>query len=216
MSATRKLLVLTGPQGSGNHLMAKLFSLHQEVGGWKELLGRYWIGHDEERFSRYWAGHADLDTGAFAGADHWVTSVSCPFVDNGVTKMPDYARFIGQASRLGFEVTVGLIVRDANIVRHQQKRVRGGESLPLALDAFEKLRESGICPVHFLDYEAAYLYKGAYLAWLGRLLDFPVDAANPMVGEILKEDANAKYVAAVESHWLDEEVKKASRPRSRG
>ena len=33
----KKLLIITGPQGSGNHLVSRLFSLHDDVGGWKEL-----------------------------------------------------------------------------------------------------------------------------------------------------------------------------------
>ena len=28
------MLIVTGPQGSGNHLFAKLFNLHPEVYGW--------------------------------------------------------------------------------------------------------------------------------------------------------------------------------------
>jgi len=211
---TRRLLILTGPQGSGNHLMAKLFALHPEVGGWKELLDRYWIGHDEEKFSPYWAGKKELTLETFAGADYWVTSVSCPFVDNGETKTPDYLRFITQAKALGFEVSVGIIVRDANIVRHQQSRVRGKESLPIALHAFEILFASKVCPVHYVDYEAAYLYGAHYLRWLGELLQFPVNPEHPALAKILEADANAKYVTPVSAHWLDEEVKKASRARS--
>ena len=38
----KTLAVLTGPQGSGNHLWSKIFSLHEDVFGWKSLLDNYW------------------------------------------------------------------------------------------------------------------------------------------------------------------------------
>lgn len=210
----KKLLILTGPQGSGNHLMAKIFALHPDVGGWKELLERYWIGHDEEYFSAYWAGNKKLKPEVFAGADFWVTSISCPFVDDGETKTPDFLNFISQIQAFDIEVVVGIIVREGNIVLQQQQRVRGKESLPLALSTFEQLFSEAPCPIHFIDYEAVYLYHRHYLKWLGILLRFPVNSDSPKLEDILKEDANKKYITAVKSHWLDDEVKKASRPRA--
>ena len=43
------LLIVTGPQGSGNHLFAKLFNLHPDVYGLN--MTRYWQGHDTEPFN---------------------------------------------------------------------------------------------------------------------------------------------------------------------
>ncbi len=39
-----KLLVVTGPQGSGNHLLAKIFNLHPKVNGWN-MRWQEWQGH---------------------------------------------------------------------------------------------------------------------------------------------------------------------------
>ena len=30
-----KILIITGPQGSGNHLYSKIFAMHPLVNGWK-------------------------------------------------------------------------------------------------------------------------------------------------------------------------------------
>ena len=34
----KKLLIITGPQGSGNHLFSRILSTGTQVGGWKGLL----------------------------------------------------------------------------------------------------------------------------------------------------------------------------------
>ena len=47
----KKLLIVTGPQGSGNHLFARLFSLHPNVMGWEKLHDKYWVPSDEEPLS---------------------------------------------------------------------------------------------------------------------------------------------------------------------
>lgn len=61
----KKLLILTGPQGSGNHLMAKIFSTHPEVAGWTALSEKY-----------------------------WVTSISVPFINYGKESAHDLEKFI--------------------------------------------------------------------------------------------------------------------------
>lgn len=62
----------------------------------------------------------------------------------------------------------------------------------------------------FLDHEALFLHKGAYIKFLGRLLGIPV------VYDKLSEldvDSNNKYVSYVEKHWLDEHVWNGLRPK---
>ena len=51
-----KMIVLFGPQGSGNHLFGKIFSMHESVHGWKEALNPdgYFIPHYKEPFNYYW------------------------------------------------------------------------------------------------------------------------------------------------------------------
>jgi hypothetical protein len=44
----KKLLIITGPQGSGNHMWSKILALHPAVNGWSALLEEYWIPHDRE------------------------------------------------------------------------------------------------------------------------------------------------------------------------
>ena len=50
----KTMLIITGPQGSGNHVFSKIFALNKQVYGWKDLLNQYWIAHDHEPFSEYW------------------------------------------------------------------------------------------------------------------------------------------------------------------
>ena len=50
----KKLLIVTGPQGSGNHLFSRLLSLHPAVEGWTEMLDQYWVPSDQEPFAEYW------------------------------------------------------------------------------------------------------------------------------------------------------------------
>ena len=51
----KTLAILTGPQGSGNHLWSKIFSLHHDVFGWKSLLDNYWEAHrTTEPFAKCW------------------------------------------------------------------------------------------------------------------------------------------------------------------
>ena len=49
----KKLLIITGPQGSGNHLWSKIFAMHPIVVGWP-MLRKEWQGHHEEPFNKYW------------------------------------------------------------------------------------------------------------------------------------------------------------------
>ena len=48
----RRLLILTGPQGAGNHLFSKIFAFHPMVNGW--VMNDYWEGHHHEPFAKYW------------------------------------------------------------------------------------------------------------------------------------------------------------------
>lgn len=209
----KKLLILSGPQGSGNHLMSKVFSLHPEVSGWEELLERYWIGHDEESFSAYWAGEKELTKDLFEAKNFWVTSISTPFINNGEETVPAIRDFVQKVKTLGIDVVIGLIVRDQNIVRFQQTRVRGKETLPVAVNLFTDLLDDPPCPIQFLDFEGLYLYKGHWLKWISSLLDFPVAHDDPKLLEILTVDSNKKYINFVDEYWLDQEVQKASKPK---
>ena len=97
----KKLLIITGPQGSGNHIFSRLFSLHESVGGWKELNDEYWIPSDLETFAKYWVHPEQLSEFDFSTHDYWVANVSCPSMFDGVRYVPYVSRhdsvFIGPA-----------------------------------------------------------------------------------------------------------------------
>jgi hypothetical protein len=88
----------------------------------------------------------------------------------------------------------------------QQQRVRGNVSLTQALAEFDSLGS----PV-FLSYELLHLYGGKYLESVSRSLEFPIDSHNPQIAQILAEDTNAKYFAAVDHHATDDLARHSSR-----
>ena len=154
----RKLLIITGPQGSGNHLWSKIFALHPQVCGWKHLLDTYWIGHDQEPFARYWKYPQQLNEFDWTQSNYYVASVSVPYMDNGTATVPNFKEFIEELRKLNIVVQVAVIGRDQSILKEQQKRVRDSETLPLALAEVARFTN-----VDFLSYELLHLYKETYL-----------------------------------------------------
>ena len=203
----KELLIVTGPQGSGNHVFSKIFALHNEVYGWKDLLDEYWIAHDHEPFSDCWNKPSLLTTFDWASMDYFVTSISCPYANEGVVTIPRYKEFIETAQQLGIKVKVAIIGRDKNILKYQQERVRDRYSYPDFEDELEYLNT--LEPV-YLSTELLYLYKDYYLRSLSKLLDFPIAYDDMRVFDILKEDSNTKYFQGIESQELDKTVRKVS------
>jgi hypothetical protein len=199
------ILILTGPQGSGNHLYSKIFSQHPEVHGWKDLNNTYWIGHDKEPFAQCWHDPQLLKEFNWTQSKYYVTSISCPYVYYGNTVEPNYTTFVKELQNLGIDIKIAIIGRDQNILEYQQTRVRRNVSLQKFINNLDILLQFD--PI-FISQELLYLYKEHYVQSLAEQLNFPISID---VGEILKEDANKKYFTPVESHWLDEEVKNASK-----
>ena len=131
-----KLLILTGPQGSGNHLFVKIFSSHKSVHGWK-MKHNEWKGHHDEPFSLYWR-KPELFKDANLNKKYYVTSISCPYFYRKKPTIPDYEKFIKCASTV-FKVQICIIGRDKNILYEQQTRVRSKHTTPIALKNFEPL-----------------------------------------------------------------------------
>ena len=104
------------------------------------------------------------------------------------------------------------MVRDNNINKEQQRRVRKEVTLPTALQYYYNLDAT----LEFLSHESLYLYGGAYLKWLSKVLDFPIAYSDDRVIKDISEDQNAKYVKHVEEHWLDEQVWQGIRPKMNG
>lgn len=202
------MLIVTGPQGSGNHLFSKIFALHESVFGWKTLLNTYWEGHHHEPFARHWRQPELLDSFDWSQSDFYVTSISCPFFADAEPHVPDYVRFIETVSKY-CDVDICIIGRDQNILESQQKRVRKTHTTPIALEAIDEIVLEN--NVTFLSQELLYLYKQRYLEQLSRDLDWPIAHWDPEVFTVLAEDANRKYVKDVHEYWLDHEVARAVR-----
>jgi len=202
----KKLLIITGPQGSGNHLFSRVFSTHPDVGGWKSLLDEYWVPSDLEPFAEYWVYPERLTAEHFAEHDYWLANVSVPFVYDGVRQVPKILEVAEQVRSFGIDVQIAIIVRDQNINSEQQRRVRKEVTLPIAQEYYYNTILSSDFSVHFLDNEGFFLHREHYLKWASKLLGFPIDWSNPDIFKFIDQDPNAKYVKYVEEYWLDQQV----------
>ena len=202
----KKLLIITGPQGSGNHLFSRLLSLHLDVSGWEELLDNYWVPSDQEPFADYWVDPDKLHADQFAGFNYHLANVSCPFMYDGVRYVPKILEVAERARSFGVDVEIAIIVRDQNINAEQQRRVRGEVTTPIAQDYYYNTLLKSQFPVHFLDHEAFFLHQEHYLKWVGKTLDFPVELDTAKIMRFIDKDANHKYVKYVEEYWLDNQV----------
>lgn len=199
-----KMVILCGPQGSGNHLFAKIFSLHDDVNGWKAALepGGYFIPHWEEPFNWYWNNIDEIDVSIMGGKQYAVTSISNPYMEDYVPKIPPVREFMSRLGSIGIDAQLVVIGRDQNILTTQQTRLRGGPTwgnMHLLLKQIEK-------PPLFVSQELLYLYRKEYIRSLSHWLDFPVAWDDSRIDEILKQDANAKYINPACNEELDKHV----------
>ena len=197
----KKLLIVTGPQGSGNHLFARLFSAHPNVVGWESLHDNYWVPSDQEPFARYWVYPEELK---FPEGDFFCANVSVPFFYDGVRQVPKIKEVAQKAMSLGVQPIIAVIVRDRNINELQQVRVGGECTIDTALEYYKDMA------VHFIDHEAFFLYKEKYVEYLGRLLEFPVTKEG--IDNFISGDANHKYVFPCKKHWLDDVIRSGRKP----
>jgi len=200
---SKQMLILSGPQGAGNHLWSKVFSQHQDVFGWKTLLENYWEPHRfAEPFAKYWRDPSILSEFDWAQSDNYCTSISVPL---GIPRdkvnplwEPNLDLFKRIVERQGVEVKFAVVGRDQNILDVQQKRIRKESTLPLFMRQLK-----GIDNPIFLSYELLYLYKDDYVKSLD--VNIPVDSN---VNWLLEDDANTKYVHSIEHNELDNGNKK--------
>mgnify|MGYP001202747603 CR=1 FL=1 len=196
----KTLAILTGPQGSGNHLWSKIFSLHEDVFGWKSLLQNYWEAHRlTEPFADCWKNTELLKEFDWSQSDYYFTSISVPLgiKSKGTKWCPNVPAFTEQAEALGIDVKHFVIGRDQNILNNQQTRLREESTVRHFLDQLPRMKNPT-----FLSYELLYLYKQEYLKSLD--VGFPIAWYDPRVDTILERDANAKYVSYVEENPLDD------------
>ena len=209
----KKLLIVTGPQGSGNHLFSRLLSLHPAVEGWTEMLDQYWVPSDQEPFAEYWVTPELLTQEVFENKDFYFANVSCPFFFDGVRNIPKILEVAERAKSFGVEVEIAIVVRDQNINQLQQLRVRKEHTTPIAQHYYYETLLPSSFPVHFLDHEAFFLHTTHYLKWVSRVLNFPIAYDNPDIMKFITEDANHKYVRAIDTHWLDDVILAGSHSR---
>jgi len=196
-----KMLILTGPQGAGNHLWSKVLSLHPEVYGWKTLLENYWEAHRfAEPFAQHWRDHSLLKSFDWSQSEYYFTSISLPLgiVGHDVNPIwnPNVMEFAGAVKDCGIDVEFAVIGRDQTILNHQQTRIRTQPTLDMFLEQLKTLPEPT-----FLSYELLYLYRQEYLKTL--TFSIPVAWDDSRINEILADDANAKYVHNIEHNELD-------------
>ena len=196
-----KMLILTGPQGAGNHLWSKIFSLHPEVFGWKTLLENYWEAHRfAEPFAKHWRDHSLLKLFDWQQSDYYFSSISCPLgiIGSDVNPIwnPDVMAFAGAVKDCGVAVEFAVIGRDQTILNNQQTRIRTQPTLDMFLEQLKTLPEPT-----FLSYELLYLYRREYLKTL--TFSIPVAWNDPRVDQILENDANIKYIHDIDYNELD-------------
>ena len=202
----KTLLILTGPQGSGNHLWSKIFALHPQVQGWRALLDQYWIGHDEEPWAPYWLDPSTVAQAPWGVADWHVTSISVPYMNNGTATVPDFRSFVSAVQALGHRVKIAVLGRDKNILQYQENRVRQAKTFDTAVTEYARFNSPA-----FLSYELLHLYGQQYLQKLEKELEFPIAWTDTKIKEIIAEDTNAKYFRAVKHHPTDDLARHASR-----
>lgn len=203
----KHLLIITGPQGSGNHLFARIFSQHEQVQGWKSLLNQYWVPSDEEPFAEYWVNPEKLTAEYFDSADYFVANVSAPFFYDGVRQMPKIRELAARVEALGIKVTIAIVSRDININCLQQQRVGAEETLGLAVKHYQPMLQHFRC--HFISHETFFVWGHRYIEYLGRELDFPVDSSKCL--QFIDKNPNEKYVHSIDNYWLDDDIRAGRR-----
>ena len=205
METKPKLLIVTGPQGSGNHLFSKLLSLHLNVVGWPIALDR-WQGHHKEPFAPAWENPELLKDYAWDINKSYVTNISCPYFKNKKSQVPKYKKFITEAQKY-CDVKIAIIGRDQTILNYQQSRIRKKHTTPQTLEQLETL--PSLCVTHYISFELFFLYGQNYLKSLQTLLNFPIAWNHEIIKDYQKMDSNKKYIQKVEKGDFDEQVYKA-------
>ena len=200
---------MTGPQGSGNHLFSKALGQNKNIFVWPSLQEKYWEGHDLEPFAEYWKDPSKLNDFDWKQSNYFITSISCPYFDDGVETIPQYKEFINIAKKFA-DVQFLIIGRDENITTLQQERVRGKHTTPIFIKELDNIIFN--YRTIFASQELLYLYKMHYLNWLEReigLLQTELTSNDNSLSKILVKNSNTKYISQANSE-LDKTIKLAS------
>jgi len=201
-----KLLIITGPQGSGNHLFAKIFCADPRVHGWKMNLAE-WQGHHLEPFALFWK-KPKLLLQQTPKKKFNVTSISCPYFYNQQPHDPNYKEFISCAQKI-FDVQLIILGRDKNILEVQQQRVRNTHTTPKFIKYVKSLLRFGL-PTQFASQELFFLYGREYLKTLSKTTGFPIPFnSKKFVKDFLNCESNRKYIRYIKEGTFDREIFKA-------
>jgi len=205
----KHLLIITGPQGSGNHIFSRVFSMHPDVRGWEQLKDQYWVPSDQEPFAEYWVYPERLTAEVFEDSCYFLANVSAPFFYDGVRQMPHIREVADRARSFGIKVSIGIVVRDISINTRQQQRVGGEITLYAAQEYYRTQLIDSEYPVYFLDHEALFSWGAVYVRNTAGQIGFPVDLDRCLYQ--LEINPNLKYITPVEEHWLDAEIREGRR-----
>jgi|LauGreDrversion4_2_1035121.scaffolds.fasta_scaffold07690_8 hypothetical protein len=205
MQSQKKLIITVGPQGSGNHIFARILSMHPSVFGWKSLKNHYFLKHSFEPFAEYFI-YPQLMTPDFFDKDYslFVSNSSFPVGFQGVFHNPKILEFATRAKSFGIDVQIAVIIRDEDIVRTQQLRTRKKTTVDAAKQYINDVLIPSEFPVHFLSLETFFSLKQTYLKYISKILNFPIDYENPEILTFIEESPNKKYITPIEKYWLDE------------
>jgi hypothetical protein len=186
-----KVILLIGPQGSGNHLWSKVFTT------WAD--GEYWVGHKDEPHSKLWHDMDSWRTHSFSGDT--VVSISIPYAVGGKTIFPDIKRWKEIMVERGIDHKICAITRDGYINFLQNERVRPENNFKEAVEYIK-----GLDVDCYLSTETLLLYQWKYVEQVCRQLEFSIDKKDVD----FTQSFNEKYVKYVELFDLDDRVREVS------
>lgn len=195
-----KILLVCGPQGSGNHLWSKVLSTWADG----HPAHKYWVGHKHEPHSSLWENVDSWNDHSFPDVNT-VISVSIPFAVNGNTRFPDIKRWKEIMTERGLPHEIAVITRDKSINYYQNERVRPVNNY---INSIQYINELDIDA--FFSTETLILYKQKYLDQLNKQLEFPIECSESRLQNILGQSFNEKYVKYVHDFPLDLEVRSVS------
>ena len=186
------VLLITGPQGSGNHIWSKVLTT------WAD--GDKWVGHRDEPHSHLWTDVEQWYTHNFTEVNT-VVSVSCPFAVDGITRYPDINRWREIMEKRGIPHEVAVITRDKTINDYQNERVRPVNNYKNSVEYLKN-----VIVDTYLSTETLHIYKEYYLDSLNEQLKFDIEYDIKKLYHILSQSFNEKYISRLEYSSLDKEV----------
>ena len=183
----RKLIVVLGPQGSGNHMISSLLAANPVTVGWDGSQD-----HSYEPFYECWLNPELLHSYPWQDGVHF-TNMSCPFItDEKETIFPDIKSFL-QNARIYADVQLAVIARDKNILEQQNARLGRPYLAYNLVDQLLRLDED----IVFISHESIELYGNLYWNNIEQQLDIPATD----IAHLLTINANQKYIQSASTMY---------------